>query len=94
MGENADLKGEMFRVLKRHWRTCDFRPFQKEAVIATLSGRDVLLILPTGGGKSLTYMLPAVISRKVAVVVSPLLSLAKDQVDAANDQYDIEAASW
>jgi ATP-dependent helicase YprA (DUF1998 family) len=57
-----------------------FRPLQKEAVAAVTSGRDVLVCLATGGGKSLCYQLPALVMDGLAVVVSPLISLMQDQV--------------
>ncbi len=71
-------------LLRKHWGYNDFRPHQREAIEAALSGRDVLIILPTGGGKSLCYQLPALARDGVAVVISPLLALMKDQVDACN----------
>ena len=62
-----------------------FRPLQREIIEAALADRDVFVLLPTGGGKSLTYQLPAVLSRGVSVVVCPLLALMQDQVAALVD---------
>lgn len=61
-----------------------FRPGQKELIEAVLAGRDALGVLPTGGGKSLTYQLPALLLPGLTVVVSPLIALMKDQVEAFN----------
>jgi ATP-dependent DNA helicase RecQ len=66
----------------RHWGFNSFRPLQQEAMQAVLQGRDSLLVLPTGGGKSLCYQAPAVVRGDTTVVVSPLISLMKDQVDS------------
>ncbi|MEQ1693014.1 MAG: RecQ family ATP-dependent DNA helicase, partial [Gemmatimonas sp.] len=60
----------------------DFRPPQIRAVQSVLSGRDALIVLPTGGGKSLCYQVPALMRSGLTIVVSPLISLMKDQVDA------------
>jgi ATP-dependent DNA helicase RecQ len=68
-------------VLSRYWGYGSFRPLQVEAMDAVLARRDSLLVLPTGGGKSLCFQAPALLMDGVAVVVSPLISLMKDQVD-------------
>jgi ATP-dependent DNA helicase RecQ len=68
-------------VLSRYWGYTTFRPLQREAMDAILGGRDSLVVLPTGGGKSLCFQAPALLRGGVALVVSPLISLMKDQVD-------------
>src|SRR5438552_19012222 len=69
------------QVIKRHWGFATFRPLQEPAMRAVLDGRDSLVVMPTGGGKSLCYQAPAVLRGGTTVVVSPLISLMKDQVD-------------
>ena len=68
-------------ALARYWGYTAFRPLQREAMETVLAGRDSLVVLPTGGGKSLCFQAPAVVRPGLAVVVSPLISLMKDQVD-------------
>lgn len=70
-------------VLQRDWGYTEFRPLQREAMLACLRQRDSLVVLPTGGGKSICYQAPALCVPGTAIVVSPLISLMKDQVDAA-----------
>ncbi len=70
------------QTLKHFFGHERFRPLQEEAVDAILAGRDLLMILPTGGGKSLCYQLPTLLMEGVTVVVSPLLALMHDQVTA------------
>jgi len=69
-------------LLRARFGYPDFRPGQSQAVQAVLQGRDTLVVLPTGGGKSLCYQVPALLLPGLTVVVSPLISLMKDQVDA------------
>jgi ATP-dependent DNA helicase RecQ len=68
-------------AISRYWGYTTLRPLQREAMDAILSGRDSVVVLPTGGGKSLCFQAPAVIQDGLALVVSPLISLMKDQVD-------------
>ena len=68
-------------VVRRYWGFDGLRPLQGEAIVAALAGRDSLVVLPTGGGKSLCYQVPPLVSGGTDVVVSPLIALMKDQVD-------------
>jgi ATP-dependent DNA helicase RecQ len=70
------------RVLKEIFGFDSFRPGQEEAIRAVLEGRDTLAVMPTGGGKSLCYQVPALMQDSLTVIVSPLISLMKDQVDS------------
>ena len=68
-------------VLEQFWGYTSFRPLQREAMDAILAGRDSLVVLPTGSGKSLCFQAPALVRDGLALVVSPLIALMKDQVD-------------
>ena len=72
-------------LISHHWGYDSFRPLQQEAMMASIEGRDSLVVMPTGGGKSLCYQAPALLSEHVTVVVSPLISLMKDQVDGLRE---------
>ncbi len=67
--------------LSKHFNFKEFRPGQREVVEAVMAGRDVVALMPTGGGKSLCFQLPAIVSNQLSVVISPLIALMKDQVD-------------
>src|SRR3954464_6520404 len=84
MKATSDSVGEIVARLREHFGHRDFRQGQEEIVTAVLGGRDVLAVMPTGSGKSLGYQLPAVMLRGTTLVVSPLISLMKDQVDELN----------
>src|SRR3982751_1446862 len=73
---------ELRTALKKHFGYSAFRPLQEEIVRDALAGRDVFALMPTGGGKSLCFQLTALLRDGLTVVVSPLISLMKDQVDA------------
>jgi ATP-dependent DNA helicase RecQ len=82
MPPSAWSVAELKAVIARHWGFRSFRPLQEQAMRAVLDCRDSLVVLPTGGGKSLCYQAPAVLRGGTTVVVSPLIALMKDQVDA------------
>ena len=78
---NTNVMTELLPVIERHWGYRTLRPLQAEAMQAALTGRDSLVVMPTGGGKSLCYQAPAVLQGGTTVVVSPLIALMKDQID-------------
>ena len=79
------LDARVLDVLRRTWGYDSLRPLQERAIDAVLGRRDSLVVMPTGGGKSLCYQLPPLLTGELTVVVSPLISLMKDQVDTLRE---------
>ncbi|MBA4188133.1 MAG: DNA helicase RecQ [Planctomycetaceae bacterium] len=75
------LPPQLLAAVRKHWGFTSLRPLQEQAIRAAMAGRDSLVVMPTGGGKSLCYQAPAVVRDGLTVVVSPLIALMKDQVD-------------
>src|SRR5258706_14176115 len=76
---------DIIATVRRYWGYGELRPLQEDAIRSGLEQRDSLVVLPTGGGKSLCYQVPAVLAGKTDIVVSPLIALMKDQVDGLRE---------
>jgi ATP-dependent DNA helicase RecQ len=88
---SVSLDLDLHEPLRRYWGYSEFRPLQERVIRSLLNGHDAAVIMPTGGGKSLCYQIPAVVSGRTVVVVSPLIALMQDQV-AQLTQMGIPAA--
>ncbi|MFG0252973.1 MAG: DEAD/DEAH box helicase, partial [Phycisphaerales bacterium JB038] len=78
---STNQQTQIAAILQQYWGFDSLRPLQDQAIRAGIDGRDSLVVMPTGGGKSLCYQIPPLLAGRTDLVVSPLISLMKDQVD-------------
>ena len=82
----SEIKDNLDLILEKYWGYTSFRPLQREIIMSVVDGRDTIGLLPTGGGKSITFQVPAMAFDGLTIVVTPLISLMKDQVDNLRDR--------
>lgn len=85
------MEQSIHEILKRYWGYDSFRPLQEDIIQSVLNGKDTLALMPTGGGKSITYQVPGLYMEGICIVVTPLIALMKDQVDTLRS-LDIKAS--
>src|SRR5512133_3776247 len=76
--------GTYRKILTKYWGFTSFRPLQEDIIKSVVSGKDTLGLMPTGGGKSLTFQVPALASEGICLVITPLIALMKEQVSRLN----------
>ena len=86
------MRSDIHDILQKYWGYTRFRPLQEEIIRSVLSGKDTLALMPTGGGKSITFQVPALALEGMAIIISPLIALMVDQVENLQ-QRNIEAAA-